>query len=276
MSVLEEENRQLREEVEQLRRQPTQAVSPSSPTDTTITPTKSISRGTPPITKPNLNKDLSISGSRATDTYRPDQARILVSNAIMPEWNLERILAQEGSKPENENKSDVTISTFPTTDLSLTDLTFVIDHPREATLASAFVNCLTQRIIACFVESITAMSVEDTIRWLYPVATTPLLVESEADWDMPLKPDDLVFTPKPDDSTKLAALEDDNVLFASPLDETPASAAYMEWLYDAMIMAALSSASPTSGVSTREGEGQSVSGLDRFASFLWWEGAGSM
>ncbi|RUS19653.1 hypothetical protein BC937DRAFT_87154 [Endogone sp. FLAS-F59071] len=274
MTVLEEENRQLREEVEQLRRQPTQAVSPSSPTDTTMTATKSISRGTPPITKPNLNKDLSISGSRATDTYRQDQARILVSNAIMPEWNLERILAQEGSKPENENKSD--IPTFPTTDLSLTDLTFVIDHPREAALVSAFVNCLTQRMVACFVESITAMSVEDTLRWLYPVATTPTLVESETDWDMPLKPDDLIFTPKPNNSAKPAALEDDNISFASLVDETPASAAYMEWLYDAMIMAALSSASPTAGVSTCEGEGQSVSGLDRFASFLWWEGAGSM
>ncbi|RUP45812.1 hypothetical protein BC936DRAFT_147702, partial [Jimgerdemannia flammicorona] len=290
MLKMEEENQKLREEVELLRQQPPAQTSPPSVSADNTLVVKQARVNSPVITKPNLNKDISISGTRATDTYRPDHARILVSNAIMPEWNFDRILAQDatasskaGAQTHSTRSKSVTCAD---TDSTLADLTLAIDHPREAALATAFVTCLMQQMAACFADSITAMPVEDAVRWLYPAASAApvptLAVESE--WDMPLKPDELTFSSKPVDvrfenaaparAEDALPLENLQSSVSEPEDRT-ASAAYMEWLYDAMIMAALSSAPSTTAGIVHEPETQ-VSSLDRLASFFWWDGASSV
>ncbi|KAF7728260.1 hypothetical protein EC973_006434 [Apophysomyces ossiformis] len=95
LGKVEEENKQLRTEVDTLRRQnqlllqqqKVVAVAASSSTDLVRTPSSPRS----PLPKPNLNKDISARGSKATETYRQDHC-ILVSNAVMPAWNIDRIL----------------------------------------------------------------------------------------------------------------------------------------------------------------------------------------
>ncbi|RUS22202.1 hypothetical protein BC937DRAFT_90033 [Endogone sp. FLAS-F59071] len=253
MSVMEEENKKLRDEVEQLRRQST--------LETTLA-AKPSARA--PITKPNYNKDLSISGSRATDTYRND-SHTLVSSAIMPEWNFDQILARSAApKPADAAPKTAT----PVTGSSLlADMAFTAAHPREAALATAFVACLGQRLIAYFTESLTQMSVEEAVRRLFPASTEPVPVPApthvKPDWDMPLKPDELSFSPKP-------APEELPPSPAPESDPAVPSAAYMEWLYDAIIMAALS---PRQAAHESE---EAVSSLDRLASFFWWDEASSV
>lgn len=255
MSVMEEENKKLREEVEMLRRQST--------LETTLAAKPS---ARPSITKPNFNKDLSISGSRATDTYLND-SHILVSSAIMPEWNLDRILARSAApKPADEAPKTTTPATMTESSL-LADMAFTAAHPREAALATAFVACLSQRLIAYFAESLTQMSAEEAVRRLFPATTGPKPVPApsqvKSDWDLPLKPDELSFSPKP-------TPEELPHSPAPELDPAVPSAAYMEWLYDAIIMAALS---PPQAAHESEA---AVSNLDRLASFFWWDEASSV
>jgi hypothetical protein len=242
MFVMEEENKKLQEEIEQLRRQ--------SALETTKQPAR-----VPPtsiLTTHNFDKDLSISGSRPTDTYRND-SHILVSSAIIPEWNWDHILARDIAPKTTAAAPKITTPTIMTDSSLLTDITFAAAHPREAALATAFVAYLSQSIAAC----LTAMPVEDIDRWLYPVVDEPVPAPAyvKSDWDMSLKTDEPVFSPKP-----------------VPEELTPesGSAAYMEWLYDAMIMARLS---PPQAV--YEGEG-AVSSLNRLASFFWWDGTSSV
>jgi hypothetical protein len=110
LSNVENENICLKAEVDSLRRQnqilATQhmASPPSPPTSADLVRTASSSSNTSSnsrISSPriNLNKDLSITGSKAIDTYRQD-TRILVSNAVIPTWNVEQILKQETAKPD--------------------------------------------------------------------------------------------------------------------------------------------------------------------------------
>lgn len=110
LSNVENENICLKAEVDSLRRQnqilATQhmASPPSPPTSADLVRTASSSSNTSSnsrISSPriNLNKDLSITGSKAIDTYRQD-TRILVSNAVIPTWNVEQILKQETVKPD--------------------------------------------------------------------------------------------------------------------------------------------------------------------------------
>ncbi|KAG1224671.1 hypothetical protein G6F68_020072 [Rhizopus microsporus] len=51
------------------------------------------------LPKPNINKDISLLGTKPTDSYRQQQEHhhncILVSNAVMPAWDYESILAKK-------------------------------------------------------------------------------------------------------------------------------------------------------------------------------------
>ncbi|KAI8885085.1 hypothetical protein K501DRAFT_332240 [Backusella circina FSU 941] len=86
LNKVEEENKVLRKEMDILKRQNQllqQTTAPSSPR----------------ITKPNLNKDISMLGTKPTDSYRQDHY-ILVSNAVMPVWDYNSILASQ--RPQND------------------------------------------------------------------------------------------------------------------------------------------------------------------------------
>lgn len=62
-----------------------------------------------PLSKPNLNKDIGLLGAKATDTYRQD-TRILVSSAVMPDWDWKQILENDSwncpLKPEERDFAD--------------------------------------------------------------------------------------------------------------------------------------------------------------------------
>lgn len=98
LTSVEEENEHLRREVDTLRRQnqilmqqqQKAAPSPSSSSSNDLSRSPSSPRVSSPIPKPNLNKDISLLGSKASETYRQD-TRILVSNAVIPAWDFERI-----------------------------------------------------------------------------------------------------------------------------------------------------------------------------------------
>jgi hypothetical protein len=84
LQKVEEENKKLRKEMDSLKRQnqilqQQQQKTPQSPRM---------------IQKPNLNKDISILGTKATDSYRQQDNCILVSNAVMPVWDYKSILHQ--------------------------------------------------------------------------------------------------------------------------------------------------------------------------------------
>lgn len=88
---VEEENKKLRKEMDTLKRQnqilqQQQQKNPASP------------RISSPLPKPNLNKDISILGTKASDSYRQQDNCILVSNAVMPVWDYNAILHKQPQK----------------------------------------------------------------------------------------------------------------------------------------------------------------------------------
>ncbi|KAI7872392.1 hypothetical protein BDF14DRAFT_1752900 [Spinellus fusiger] len=84
LGYVEDENKQLRTEVDHLRRQ-NQLLQQNGSCDLVRTPSPR------PSLKPNLHKDLSILGTKARETYRQDNS-ILVSSAVMPQWDYQSIL----------------------------------------------------------------------------------------------------------------------------------------------------------------------------------------
>ncbi|KAI7885621.1 hypothetical protein K492DRAFT_203828 [Lichtheimia hyalospora FSU 10163] len=199
---VENENKQLRQEVDALRRQNQLLQQQQQKSVANSSSSSSSSRVSSPIPKPNLNKDISMLGSKASETYRQD-TRILVSNAVMPVWDYHRILQQP-------NKS-----TPPTT-----------------LQGSQVMQCATH-IVTSFVQFASAAAAlvpENT------PSTTTLLQEnneneikdqdiSSSSSPLPLLPDDRDFTSR-----------DDKLSFATP---SYASSSYMEYLYDTLIMSAL-------------------------------------
>ncbi|KAI9015280.1 hypothetical protein CLU79DRAFT_765946 [Phycomyces nitens] len=109
LGSVEDENRQLRTEVDTLRRQNQMlqkaAASSSSPAilPSSVELTRTPSSPRPGGLKPNLRKDISILGTKAQD-YRQDNY-ILVSNAIMPNWDLDTILSQTPTPVEPTHTS---------------------------------------------------------------------------------------------------------------------------------------------------------------------------
>jgi regulator of replication initiation timing len=94
----EEENKKLRKEMDMLKRQNQILLSQQQQQQQ-----KSPRIMSSPLPKPNLNKDISIMGTKATDSYRQDNNCILVSNAIMPVWDYNAILS--GSNKISSNTS---------------------------------------------------------------------------------------------------------------------------------------------------------------------------
>lgn len=91
LNKVEEENKVLRKEMDILKRQNQllqQKVSSTAPSS-------------PRITKPNLNKDISMLGTKPSDSYRQDHY-ILVSNAVMPVWDYNSILASQKSSTQDD------------------------------------------------------------------------------------------------------------------------------------------------------------------------------
>lgn len=86
LTKVEEENKTLKKEMDVLKRQNQQLLSmqqqPSSP------------RVSASLPKPNINKDISLLGTKPTESYRHQQDHhcILVSNAVMPVWDYKAIL----------------------------------------------------------------------------------------------------------------------------------------------------------------------------------------
>ncbi|KAI8376331.1 uncharacterized protein BYT42DRAFT_498232 [Radiomyces spectabilis] len=83
LEKLEEENKQLRSEVDTLKRQNQLLLQKATPSS-------------PRMASP-LHKDLSVRGSKPSETYRPDYS-ILVSHVVMPHWDIDQIIQQK-TKP---------------------------------------------------------------------------------------------------------------------------------------------------------------------------------
>ncbi|GAA5808046.1 hypothetical protein MFLAVUS_001428 [Mucor flavus] len=91
---VEEENKKLRKEMDTLKRQ-NQILQQQQQQQQQKTSPRILSS---PLPKPNLNKDISIMGTKATDSYRQQDNCILVSNAIMPAWDYQAILCPKTNK----------------------------------------------------------------------------------------------------------------------------------------------------------------------------------
>lgn len=96
LGKVEEENKKLRKEMDNLKRQNQILLSQKSSSSPRI-----LSSSLP---KPNLNKDISIMGTKATDSYRQQDNCILVSNAIMPVWDYNAILSNQDKKVEQQQQ----------------------------------------------------------------------------------------------------------------------------------------------------------------------------
>lgn len=100
LAKVEEENEKLRKEMDILKRQNQMLLAQQQQQQ------KSPRIMSSPLPKPNFNKDISIMGTKATDSYRQQDNFILVSNAIMPVWDYNAILNNNNNK--NTQKSSTT------------------------------------------------------------------------------------------------------------------------------------------------------------------------
>ncbi|KAI8379018.1 hypothetical protein BD560DRAFT_389307 [Blakeslea trispora] len=100
----EEENKKLRKEMDSLKRQ--NQILQQQKNSTTLSPVS------PRIPKPNLNKDISILGTKATDSYRQQDNCILVSNAVMPAWDYHAILSNKIEKPRTPSYMNYLVGQF--------------------------------------------------------------------------------------------------------------------------------------------------------------------
>ncbi|KAI9481538.1 MAG: hypothetical protein EXX96DRAFT_567089 [Benjaminiella poitrasii] len=91
---VEDENKKLRKEMDYLKKQNQllqQQLQSNEQQSKAANPAAS-PRISSPLPKPNLNKDISILGTKATESYRQQDNCILVSNAVMPVWDYSAIL----------------------------------------------------------------------------------------------------------------------------------------------------------------------------------------
>ena len=88
LSRVEDENKALQKEMDMLKRQNQQLQQQQQPASP---------RSSSSLPKHNINKDISLLGTKPTDSYRQQQDHhcILVSNALMPAWDYESILAKK-------------------------------------------------------------------------------------------------------------------------------------------------------------------------------------
>ncbi|KAI9488208.1 hypothetical protein BDB00DRAFT_61123 [Zychaea mexicana] len=256
---VEEENKQLRLEVDSLRRQnqllqqQQQPKSSSSSSNSVVAGPSSPGspRVSSPIPKPNLNKDISMLGSKASETYRHD-TRILVSNAVMPVWDYDRIFTaqqqqqQQQQQQKQQQQQQQQILAPPEQVMHLAGY-----------ILSMFVQLHGSSSAATTTTTTTTTSATDASHSLLASSSSPTIVElsengeeqvqmsssssSSNIFDAPLLPDDRDFS------------SEDAWEKATAVPPTAASPAYMEYLYDTLIMSALSSNAHTD------------------KSFWWWD-----
>ncbi|ORY90592.1 hypothetical protein BCR43DRAFT_528202 [Syncephalastrum racemosum] len=232
---VEEENKQLRLEVDSLKREnqllqqkqqhsssATAAAAAASSSELTRQPQSP--RVSSPLPKPNLNKDISMLGSKASDTYRQD-SRILVSNAVMPAWNFDRIFAE---------KTEERPSLLP--------------EPPVLQCAAYILTCFVQLTQSSMLPS---KQVHD--------AAVPFEETKEKEWTAPLLPDERDFSTGDDkQQLQLQQQQEQQHEEQEQQSNTVESPAYMEYLYDTLIMSALMTNAQTGSYVTDK-------------SFWWWD-----
>ncbi|KAI8370540.1 uncharacterized protein BYT42DRAFT_548788 [Radiomyces spectabilis] len=199
LGKMEEENKQLRSEVDTLRRQnqlllqQQQQQQQITPASSELTRAPSSPRITSPLPKPK-NKDISMLGNKASETYRQDNC-ILVSNAVMPVWDLDRILERPAATMKSSAVAHAPVDPY----LLEIGGYFILSllHLAHATALSSFPSKVP--------------------------SSSPSVDAVDQDDDAPLMPDDRDFTSRSD-------------LKKNGDDFNPG---YMEYLYDTLLMAAL-------------------------------------
>ena len=231
---VEDENKQLRLEVDTLRRQ-NQVLQQQQQKNAVTGPSSPGSpRVSSPIPKPSLNKDISMLGSKASDTYRHD-TRILVSNAVMPAWDFDRIFTGQ-----QQEKSSMIAARY-----SQQQQQQFLAPPEQVLQCAGYILTLLVQL---------HRAAEDVS---LPSPNNSFIIELDDGEDkqarqqqqkqmnkigVPLLPDDRDFTSESDAWEKPTAVPP---TFASP--------AYMEYLYDTLIMSALTTSTHTD------------------KSFWWWD-----
>lgn len=198
LDIVEEENTQLRQEMDDLRRQIQQRSRSPSPSSSEGSHSPTSPRISSPLPQVNVNKDISMLGSKATETYRQD-TRILVSNAVMPAWNYDEIFALDHGKHKSSE----------------------LDYQQALQYAES--------ILMCFVTFTQALAVKEKL------STVGVDSACESDdeisggdsWVAPLLPDERDFS------------SFSNLQKHQPVAKDAVSPAYMEYLYDTLIMSAL-------------------------------------
>ncbi|KAG2227895.1 hypothetical protein INT45_002133 [Circinella minor] len=228
---VEDENKQLRLEVDTLRRQNQLLQQQQQQKNVVAGPSSPGSpRVSSPIPKPSLNKDISMLGSKASETYRHD-TRILVSNAVMPVWDFDQIFTSQ---------QDKSATSMITTRCSQQQQQFLAPPEQVLQCAGYILTMFVQLHRASEDVSLSSLNnsriieLEDDGEGEQQQQTNKI--------DVPLLPDDRDFTSESDAWEKPTAVPP---TFASP--------AYMEYLYDTLIMSALTTNTHTD------------------KSFWWWD-----
>ncbi|KAI7890633.1 uncharacterized protein EV154DRAFT_444357 [Mucor mucedo] len=198
---VEEENKKLRKEMDNLKRQNQILLSQKSSSSPRI-----LSSSLP---KPNLNKDISIMGTKATDSYRQQDNCILVSNAIMPVWDYNAILSNQHKKIEQQQQQQ--------------------QQPKNE-----YMDLLVGQFLLSVVQLASCM----------PRGTNQI---QDDDYRLPLMPDDRDFSSSSTTikSTNSSLSISNNFLastsssFPTLINSPPLSSSYMEDLYDVLIQSAL-------------------------------------
>ncbi|KAI9253509.1 hypothetical protein BDA99DRAFT_540761 [Phascolomyces articulosus] len=248
---VEDENKQLRLEVDSLRRQnqllqqqvQKNNAGPSSPGSPRVSS---------PIPKPSLNKDISMLGSKASETYRHD-TRILVSNAVMPVWDFDRIftsqrqqrqypwMMQQQHQQYKKNKKMMITSGNHQKKNAMKLVAPTMATPEQVLQLGGYILTLFVQLHSTSTSSASSATPSSFIIELDD--NEDQVVEEQ---DVPLLPDDRDFT-----SSQSDAWEKQPTAAVPP--PTFASPAYMEYLYDTLIMSALTTNTHTD------------------KSFWWWD-----
>ncbi|KAI7856700.1 hypothetical protein BDC45DRAFT_436547 [Circinella umbellata] len=207
---VEDENKQLRLEVDTLRRQ-NQLLQQQQQKN------------------PSLNKDISMLGSKASETYRHD-TRILVSNAVMPVWDFDQIFTSQQDKSS---------TSMITTRCSQQQQQQPLAPPEQVLQYAGYILTMFVQLHRAS-EDVSLSSLNN--RHIIELEDDGEDEQQVNKIDVPLLPDDRDFTSESDAWEKPTAVAP---TFASP--------AYMEYLYDTLIMSALTTNTHTD------------------KSFWWWD-----
>jgi len=202
----------------------------SSPPPSSLSPASSSST----MTKPNLNKDVSINGTRSGFT---DISRVLVSSFELPEWDVEKILDEHRAR--REGLSEKAVAMPPVT------------KPTGSTLlASMFVRAVMEKLWFAFVQGLVNVPLDQMVEALFPAPATqeesicqPKSTYLDELFDT--TPKDTIIITEPPIRTQALDLvfpadyppSAQHELF--DVNASPPTSAYFDWLYDTIVMAAV-------------------------------------